>query len=102
MHADDTTPKPARPTPRRTAWGTLLADAPWDGRPRAAAPVLVPATAAGRAASPDLGVPGPGLTPRGPKRVPFGRLLAGTPWAVRPPAAAPVAATEPGRLVVTA
>ena len=99
MHADDTTPKPARPTPRRTAWGTLLADAPWDGRPRAAAPVLVPATAAGRA-DPDPG-PGPGPTPRRPKRVPFGALLAGAPWAARPPAA-PAPDPDFGRLAPTA
>lgn len=86
MRADDSIAKPTRPTPRRVAWGSLLADAPWDGRPRATTPILVPATVAGRASPAEVGPPavGPGATPRSRKRVPLGALLANAPWAARP------------------
>ncbi len=105
MRADDTTPKPARPAPRRVAWGTLMTDAPWDGRPRAAAPIHAPATAAGRAAAIDPVDPGFGPPPRSRKRVPLGALLANAPWAARPATVALVAPVAPapelGRLAVT-
>ena len=78
---------PARPSVRRAAWGTLLADAPWDGRPRDAVPVHTPATAAGRMPAPAPVGPetalGFGASPRTRKRLPFGALLAGAPWAGR-------------------
>ena len=98
MRPDETIPKPARLTPRRVAWGSLLADAPWDGRPREAAPIHVPATAAGRAATPDYGDPELAATPRSRKRVPFGVLLATAPWAARPVATAPAVAPELARI----
>jgi len=97
MRADDSIAKPTRPTPRRVAWGSLLADAPWDGRPRAVAPILAPATAAGRAAPAEVSPlsAGPGTVPRSRKRVPLGALLANAPWATRPaspPDLVPIAA----------
>lgn len=92
---------PARPSVRRAAWGSLLADAPWDGRPRDAVPVHTPATAAGRMPAPAPAGPaaalGLGASPRTRKRLPFGTLLAGAPWAGRaeiPDPIAPAAAAD--------
>ncbi len=78
---------PARPSVRRAAWGSLLADAPWDGRPRDTVPVHIPATAAGRMPDPTpaglAAAAAVGASPRARKRLPFGALLAGAPWAGR-------------------
>ena len=101
MNPNDDTPKPTRLARRRVAWGSLLADAPWDGRPRAVAPIAIPATAAGRVSTPDFGGDGLDPTPRRPKRLPFGALLASAPWAARPTFAAPAVAPELGRLAAT-
>ena len=83
MDAGDSTLKPARPTPRRVAWGVLLSDAPWDGRPREVVPLAIPATAAGLTPLTQIHDAGP-TTPRPRKRLPFGSLLASAPWAGRP------------------
>ena len=84
MAAVELSPKPVRPAARRVAWGVLLADAPWDGRPRAVAPLAIPATEAGLVPLAEPSRPAEGAPPRPKKRSPFGQLLASAPWAGRP------------------
>jgi hypothetical protein len=85
---------PARPAVRRAAWGSLLADAPWDGLPRDPVPVRIPATIAGRmpagtSAGLDAGY-AVGVGPRPRKRLAFGTLLSSAPWAGRAEAPEPI------------
>lgn len=90
-------------SPRRRPWGGLWSQAPWDGRPRAAAPVVAPVTEAALAPA---AAPARAHLPRGRQllRAAFGRVLADAPWAGRPAAVAaadPLTVTPPPGLVDT-
>ncbi len=64
---------------RRRPWGSLWSNAPWDGRPRAAAPVVAPVT---QAALAPTGTAARSHLPRARQllRVAFGRVFADAPW----------------------
>ncbi len=92
--------KPVRLAARRVAWGVLLSAAPWDGRPRAVAPLAIPATAAGLVPPAEPTRLAGDTPPRPKKRSPFGELLASAPWAGPPAHAHPATPEFPATLAL--